>query len=162
MHQGSYYDSVLAIQKKNKIPSLSSTTYDANLISVITTELKFIFFHCDVCFCVWSNQCCVVIIAVTPSVLKTSVKFWGISFKFWLRSCYLCIISSCLHCGCACFLSNKILTSMYWSLLSKFSMYFCFISEIIHPRLLVLNITLPTVDNFGIKQKWAWNICFII
>ena len=41
-------------------------------------ELKFIFF---------SLRCwllCMTSLAVTSSMLKTSVKFWGTSFKFWL------------------------------------------------------------------------------
>ena len=37
MHRGSYYDSVLAKEMKNK----SLFNYDANLTSVITMELKF-------------------------------------------------------------------------------------------------------------------------
>ena len=40
MHRGSYYDSVLAKEMKNK----SLFNYDANLTSVITMELKFTFF----------------------------------------------------------------------------------------------------------------------
>ena len=41
-------------------------------------------------------------------------------------------------------------------------MSFCLISEIIHPRYAELNIILQRVNNFDIKQKKAWNICFII
>ena len=37
----------------------------------------------------------------------------------------------------------------------------CLISEIIR-REAELNIILPRVNNFDIKQKKAWNICFII
>ena len=48
-------------------------------------------------------------------------------------------------------------------------MLFCLMSEIIHPRLTniqrreaELSIILPRVNNFSIKQKQAWNICFVI
>ena len=40
-------------------------------------------------------------------------------------------------------------------------MPFCLISEIIR-READLNIILPRLNNFDIKQKWAWNMCFII
>ena len=53
MHRGSYYDSVFAIEIKNKIPAFF--IFDANLTSVITMELKFIFFLCDVSFPVWRH-----------------------------------------------------------------------------------------------------------
>ena len=43
MHPRSYCEGVRTTEIKNKIPSLSSTI-DANLKSVITMELKFIFF----------------------------------------------------------------------------------------------------------------------
>ena len=43
MQRGSYYDSAVAIEKKNK---------NANLTSVITMEVKFIFFLCGVGFSV--------------------------------------------------------------------------------------------------------------
>ena len=39
MHRGSYYDSVLAKEMKNK----NLFNYDANLTSVVTIELKFTF-----------------------------------------------------------------------------------------------------------------------
>ena len=48
-------------------------------------------------------------------------------------------------------------------------MSFSLISGIIHPRQEIFqrreaefNITLPRVNNFYIKQKMTWNICFII
>ena len=41
---------------------------------------------------------------------------------------------------------------------SKYSMFFCLISKIIQPRIIILS----RVNNFNIKQKKAWNICFII
>ena len=46
-------------------------------------------------------------------------------------------------------------------------MPFCLISEIIHrgnyiQRCKVELTILPRVNNFDIKQKKAWNICFII
>ena len=53
--------------------------YDANLMSVITMELKFIFFSLRFWFL------CMMSLAGTSSMLKTSVKFWTTSFKFWLR-----------------------------------------------------------------------------
>ena len=53
--------------------------YDANLTSVITIELKFIF----LCLRCW--LLCMTSLTVTSSMLKTSLKFSGTSFKFWLR-----------------------------------------------------------------------------
>ena len=45
-------------------------------------------------------------------------------------------------------------------------MPFCLISERFtrgnYRREAELNIRLPRVNNFNIKQKKAWNICFII
>ena len=49
-------------------------------------------------------------------------------------------------------------------------MPFCLISEIISPEVIniairreaELNITLPRINNFDIKQKKAWNFYFII
>ena len=61
--------------------SKSFFNYDANLTSVITMELKFIFFSLRCLFL------CMTSLAAS-SMLKTSVKFWGTSFKFWLRPCY--------------------------------------------------------------------------
>ena len=58
----------------------SCLQHDASLTSVITMELKLFF----------SLRCwflCMTSLAVTSSMLKTSVKFWGPSFKFWLRPC---------------------------------------------------------------------------
>ena len=55
--------------------------YDANLTSVITMELNFILFPLRCWFL------CITSLAVTSSMLKTSVKFWVISFKFWLHLC---------------------------------------------------------------------------
>ena len=53
MHWEFYHDSVLAIEMENKILQKESFfNYDANLTSVITMELKFIFFLCDVGFSV--------------------------------------------------------------------------------------------------------------
>ena len=62
-------------EKQNSEPFFN---YDANLTSVITMELKFFF----------SLRCwflCVTSLAVTWSMLKISLKFWGTSFKFWLH-----------------------------------------------------------------------------
>ena len=67
--------------RNEKQNSDSFFNYDVNLTSVITMELKFFF----------SLRCwflCMTSLSVTPSMLKTSVKFWGISFKFWLRPCF--------------------------------------------------------------------------
>ena len=50
MHRGPYFDSVLAIELKKKIESFVIS--DANLTSVITMEVKLIFFLCDVGFSV--------------------------------------------------------------------------------------------------------------
>ena len=52
--------------------------YDVNLTSVITMELKLIFF-----FAMLASRYDV--IRCTSSMLRTSVKFWATSFKFWLR-----------------------------------------------------------------------------
>ena len=49
MHLRSYYDGVLAMEMKKK--SKSNFNYDTSLTSKITTELKFVFFLCDVGFC---------------------------------------------------------------------------------------------------------------
>ena len=51
--------------------------------------------------------------------------------------------------------------SMYY-IVSKYSMPFCLISEIIQRREAKLNIILLRVNDFNIKQKKAWNICFTI
>ena len=64
--------------KKNSFKLQKSFfNYDANLTSVIAMELKFLF----------SLRCwflCMMSLALTSAILKTSVKFWGTSFKFWL------------------------------------------------------------------------------
>ena len=64
--------------KKNSFKLQKSFfNYDANLTSVIAMELKFFF----------SLRCwflCMMSLALTSAILKTSVKFWGTSFKFWL------------------------------------------------------------------------------
>ena len=65
--------------RNEKQNSESFFNYDANLTSVITMELKFIFFS----FRCWFL--CMTSIAVSSSLLKTAAKFWGTSFKFWLR-----------------------------------------------------------------------------
>ena len=65
--------------RNEKQNSESFFNYDANLTSVITMELKFIFFSLRCWFL------CMTSLVVTSS--KTSVKFWGTSFKFWLRPC---------------------------------------------------------------------------
>ena len=65
--------------RNEKQNSESFLNYDANLTSLITVELKFIFFSLRCWFL------CITSLAVTSSTLKTSVKFWGVSFKFWLR-----------------------------------------------------------------------------
>ena len=65
---------------QEKQNSESFFNYDANLTSVITMELKFFF----------SLRCwffCMTSLAVRSSMLKTSVKLWDTSFKFWLRPC---------------------------------------------------------------------------
>ena len=51
--------------------------------------------------------------------------------------------------------------SMYY-IVSKYFMPFCLISEIIQRREAKLNIILLRVNDFNIKQKKAWNICFTI
>ena len=64
--------------RNEKQNSKSFFNYDANLTSVNTMELKFFF----------SLRCwflCMTSLAVTSSMLKTSVKYWVTSFKFWLR-----------------------------------------------------------------------------
>ena len=76
MHQRSYYDSVLAIEMKNKIPSLSSTMM---LIQHQWLLWNSSFFSLRCWFLFMTS------LAVTSSMLETSVKFWGTSFKFWLR-----------------------------------------------------------------------------
>ena len=65
--------------RNEKQNSESFFNYDANLTSVITMELKFIFFSLRCWFL------CMTSLAVTSSMLKTSVKYWVTSFKFWLR-----------------------------------------------------------------------------
>ena len=70
---------------KNKIPSLFFN-YDANLTLVIAMELKFFF----LVMLVYLYD----VLAVTSSMLKTSVKFLGISFKFWLGPCYLSFLTA--------------------------------------------------------------------
>ena len=67
--------------RNEKQNSESFFNYDANLTSVITMELKSIFFSLRCCFL------CITSLSVTSSMLTTSVKFWGTSFKFWLRPC---------------------------------------------------------------------------
>ena len=37
---------------------------------------------------------CMMSLAVTSSMLKFSVKFWGTSFKFWLRPCTTSVIAA--------------------------------------------------------------------
>ena len=66
---------------KNKIPSYSSTM---KLSSMITMETLVNFFS-DVGFFVCFF--CMTSLAVTSSMLKTSMKFWGTTFRFWLRPC---------------------------------------------------------------------------
>ena len=70
--------------RNEKQNSESFFNCDANLTSVITTELKFF-------FSLWCWFLCMTSLAVTQSMLKISVKFWGTSFKFWLRPCKLLI-----------------------------------------------------------------------
>ena len=53
--------------------------YDANLTSVITVDSSLIFFSLRCRFM------CMTPLDVMSSTLKTSVIFWGTSFKFWLR-----------------------------------------------------------------------------
>ena len=65
--------------------SESFYNYDANLTSVITIELKFIFWRC------WFL--CMTTLAMPSSMLKTSLKFWGTSFKFWIHPWNLELIS---------------------------------------------------------------------
>ena len=65
--------------RNEKQNSNSFFNYDSNLTSVITTELNFFSLRC--------SFLCMTSLSVTPSVLKTSVKFWVTSFKFWLRHC---------------------------------------------------------------------------
>ena len=65
--------------RKEKQNSESFSNYDANVTSVITMELKFIYFSLRCWFL------CMMSLAVTSSMLKTSVKFWRTSFKFLLR-----------------------------------------------------------------------------
>ena len=69
--------------RNEKQNSESFFNYDANLTSVITMELKFIFFSLRCWFL------CMTSIAVSSSLLKTAAKFWGNSFKFWLRPWHL-------------------------------------------------------------------------
>ena len=66
---------------KNKIPSYSSTM---KLTSMITMGTLVNFFS-DFGFFVYFF--CMTLLAVTSSMLKTSMKFWRTSFKFWLRPC---------------------------------------------------------------------------
>ena len=73
MHRGSYYDSVLAIEMKNKVPSFFFN-YDANVTSVITRELNFTFFSLRCWFLYMTS------LAVTSSMLKTSVEFLSYFF----------------------------------------------------------------------------------
>ena len=51
-------------------------------------ELKFIFFSLRCWFL------CMTLLDVTSPIVKTSVKFWGTSFNFWLRPCYLYVYST--------------------------------------------------------------------
>ena len=67
--------------RNEKQNSKSFFNYDANLTSVITMELKFIFFALRCWFLRMTST------HVTSSTLKTFVKFWGFSFKLWLRPC---------------------------------------------------------------------------
>ena len=68
--------------RNEKQNSESFFNYDANLTSVITLELKFVFFTLRCWFL------CITSLAVTSSMLKAFMKFWGTSFKFWLRLCF--------------------------------------------------------------------------
>ena len=79
---------------RNKNPnSKSFFNYDANLTKVITIELKVF----GVFFAMLVSLYCVDL-AVALSMLKTSVKFWGTSFKFCLRPCpYLFLSSTSFH-----------------------------------------------------------------
>ena len=69
--------------RNEKQNSKSFFNYDGNLTSVITMELKLFFFSLRCWFL------CMTSLAVTLSTLEISVKFWGTSFKFWLRPCIL-------------------------------------------------------------------------
>ena len=59
--------------------SESFFNYDVNVTSVITMELN--------CFSLRCWFLCMMSLAVTSSMLKTSTKFWCTSFKLWLRPC---------------------------------------------------------------------------
>ena len=75
------------------------------------------------------------------------------------------ILSHCVHCNIV-ILRSLHRYGEYWLpcspsdwryfgsyvIISKYPMTFCLMSEIIHPR----------VNNFDIKGKKAWNICFTI
>ena len=73
-HPRSYCQGVLATEMKNKIPSLSSTMM---LIWHQWLPCSSSFFPLR-CWFLRMNS-----LAVTSSTSRTSMKFWGTSFKFW-------------------------------------------------------------------------------
>ena len=76
MHRGSYYDSVLAIEMKNKFRVFFQLWCLFNISDYYGTQVYFVSLQC------WFL--CMTSLVVTSSILKTSVKFWGTSFKSWL------------------------------------------------------------------------------
>ena len=70
MHQGSYYDNIFAKEMKKT----------------------------QVFFSLRCSFLCMTSLAVRLSMLKTSVKFWGTSFKLWLCPCpYLLLSNTYFH-----------------------------------------------------------------
>ena len=67
MHRGSYYDGVLALEMQSKISRLSSTMMLINISDYYGTQNYFFSLRC------W--LLCMMSLAVTSSILKTSVKF---------------------------------------------------------------------------------------
>ena len=81
MHQGSYYDCSChknEKKKKKKKPSPSSTMMLFTINYYYATQVHFFSLQC------WFL--CMTSLDMTSSMLKTSVKFLGTSFKFWLCS----------------------------------------------------------------------------
>ena len=68
MHPRSYRESVLAIEMKNKIPSLSSTMMQFNINDYYGAQVYF--FLCDIGFYVWRHSCDVINVKNFRDILK--------------------------------------------------------------------------------------------
>ena len=111
-----------------------------------------------------------------------AVIFSSASCMLKMRLCNGILWKTPLHWSSGCHLvssfvffskkekKKKLVKNRYYlfPILSKYSILFCLISEINHRVISIqrrdaeLNIILPRVHNFNIKEKKAWNICFII